>query len=159
MIHEYKKEWIQNASEPYVIHGVNTLGVMGAGAAKALKQKFPENFQIYKSVCNALGKDALGRASHCVENGVMVINLFIQDRIDGPQPRLDYDALESALQWPIVRWLEDQVSDHGTQKIAMTKIGCGLAGGDWNIVSRMIDYYLPNSRVIVYEGRDDVLSN
>ncbi len=35
-----------------LVNTVNTVGIMGKGIALQFKEKFPENFRIYKKVCD-----------------------------------------------------------------------------------------------------------
>lgn len=48
--HEFKDIFLSDSS--IICHQVNCLGVMGAGIAKQMKQKYPENFERYKELCD-----------------------------------------------------------------------------------------------------------
>ena len=37
-----------------IVHQVNCYGVMGAGIAKQVKERYPDVYDIYKSLCNRL---------------------------------------------------------------------------------------------------------
>lgn len=51
------------ANEDILGHQVNTLGAMGAGLAKQIKEKYPYVYEDYKNLCNSNnGEDLLGRA-------------------------------------------------------------------------------------------------
>jgi len=55
----------------------------------------------------------------------------------------DYNALSSALK------AVNQNFPTGT--IGMPKVGCGLGGGDWTIVEKIIDTEFKNREVTIYE--------
>ena len=155
MIIDYVNDGIENAPMKHIIHGCNTLGKMGAGAAKAIAEKWPTVKEVYQKSPN---KHILGEViiapthTHALflEPKVitMVYNVIIQDRITGPLPRISYDALEKALiSYKI------QILNNIDEPVAITKIGCGLAGGDWSIVKDMLNEHLPTCKLYVYTGK------
>ena len=48
---------------------------------------------------------------------------------------MDYDAVGSCL-----RWVKER---HGGKRIGLPKIGAGSAGGDWQVISPIIDDVVP----------------
>ena len=50
--HEFKNIFLSDSA--IICHQVNCLGAMGAGIAKQMKQKYPENFNYYKKLCDEL---------------------------------------------------------------------------------------------------------
>ena len=124
-------------------HQTNCLGVMGAGIAKQIKARWPEVFKAYNWVCKdgvttpdphtLLGKCQIIKT----EDGKYVANLFgeysfcesIAPYEEGGKPRhTDYDALAECLN-RLHTWL---VLMEKTTVGLPYKIGCGLAGGDWD---------------------------
>lgn len=117
----------------YLLHVCNCQGVMGSGIALQIKNKIPEAFRSYKHHESVNGKVILGKIS----SGGNVVNLHAQEfyGIDGNR-YLNYEALITAL---------EQTNKCLSKFPRETKIaipylmGCDRAGGDWDIVSTMVD--------------------
>lgn len=118
-----------------ICHQVNCCGVMGAGLAKQIKKKYPVVFSEYKKFLGMLkeiGEDPLG-VIHTVrvEPNVAIVNIFGQREYGKYGLHTDYAALRRAF--------KTIAQLYPNEKIRIPcKIGCGLAGGDWNIVSQII---------------------
>lgn len=122
-------------------HQTNCLGVMGAGIAKQIKAKYPELFKSYVRYCRSVSDahNILGRVQfHQIDNSNQVVaNMFgeysfcesVAPYNDGGKPRhTDYDALKECLH-RLHTWM---VTNDKTTAGLPYKIGCGLAGGDWD---------------------------
>ena len=112
-----------------ICHVVNNKGAMGAGVAKALYTKYPEVRSKYLS----LQKYELGVCQPVrISDSLVVVNMIAQDGYgrDG-RLYLVYDTLSICLNK--VRTKYD-----GTIYVPFL-IGCGLAGGDWAVVSAILD--------------------
>lgn len=122
-----------------IAHQTNCQGIMGAGVAKAIREKYPEIMQEYQDACHSrhmLGKCQLVET----EEETIIANLFGQDGF-GAGRQTDYDALQSALDS-----LVDQMYELGLTSVAMPYyIGCGLAGGDWDVVLEMLKKTFSNT--------------
>lgn len=129
-----------------VCHQVNCMGVMGAGLAKQIKDKHPEVFDIYLEKCNAFGSYNLGdvQLCSCLENGgYMVANIFAQEGYGKKGRFTDYNALIKALS--SLRQLDNTII-----RIPY-KMGCGLGGGDWETVMKLI-----NSELVAYGRKVEI---
>ena len=132
-----------------IIHQANCQNVMGSGIAKSLKDKFP---QVYKVDTEAAikGTNILGGISVAANtNGPMVINMYSQNKY---YPRnikhTDYYAFRICLLRVKIKAL---LYMGNNTKIAIPyKIGCDLAGGDWEIVKKIIEDELHNMNVTIY---------
>ena len=131
-----------------ILHQVNCQGVMGSGVAKQVREKFPNVYKSYKTMCDGM-KDRthlLGMAQ-CVRvnSGQYIVNLFAQDNYgyDG-KCYTDYKALKKCLQG--VR--NYPMFDNQTVAIPY-KIGCDRGGGDWNVVYKMIEDVFSDSDMTV----------
>lgn len=122
-------------------HQTNCLGVMGAGIAKQIKTKNPELFKAYVRYCKKYpdAHNILGTVQfHPTDNGEQTVaNIFgeysfcesVAPYNEGGKPRhTDYNALKEALN-RLHTWLV--LNDKTTVGIPY-KLGCGLAGGDWD---------------------------
>ena len=113
---------------------VNCKGVMGAGLALQIRRKYPIVFYRYLTKCNKQ-KDLLGTIQVINVGKVYVANLFSQWSYGTSERQTDYRALELCL-----LKLRDCMINHGLKTLALPYgIGCGLAGGDWNIVYNLIN--------------------
>ena len=142
----YKDGDIVNATENIIAHQANCIGKMGAGVALAIKQKYPKCFTPYENMCRRLGSKLLGTMQLIeVDSNKYVCNLFGQNEIYGHQPT-NYKALESALQL-----LYNHVVINELTVAIPFKIGCGLGGGDWSVVSQLIERVFHDYDIVVYK--------
>ena len=147
--------------DPWIIvHGVNCQGVMGAGFALTIKNKFPKAYEDYQKISKRSEeepKELLGEI--CVSNAsperkvsdlqTYVIHAFIQERYGrNLEVRyVSYDAVDKAMKH-IKMWYDGHEL---TTTIGMPKIGSGLGGGDWNVIEAIINHRLKNISVLVYD--------
>lgn len=146
-----------------IVHQVNCQGVMGAGLAKQIKEKYPVVFWAYKSLCDEDKKvrartgifrsRLLGQIQVCykenypigrVEDPQAIVNLFAQDYYGRGHRYTDYDALRLCLERVNQRFVGKTVA-------VPYMMGCGLAGGDWGVVSRIIEESLRDCDVVLCE--------
>jgi len=150
-------------------HCCNNLGVMGAGVAKALRDKWPLVFKVYEqdkeasdlaASCPNGFKDRLGTNTNAVvEKNIIVVNMVGQDGVrgaDNPLP-VKYWALTKCLE-SIRKNLIGLLSQHIKYKnmkpvIHCPKFGSDLAGGNWDFIleiirEQLLEYGID---VVVYE--------
>jgi len=111
-------------------HGVNCSGVMGAGIAKPIKEKYPNNFSNYEAACRG-GFLAPGETMVVVEDGMSIFNIASQSR---PGRFARYDWLFSA-----ALDAAEQAVGMGIDSIAIPMIGCGIGGLEWPKVSHCLE--------------------
>lgn len=143
------------ANIPLIAHQTNCLGVMGAGIAKAIKNKWPDVYTQYKDLCKGYdySKFPLGVSQFCktYDNPIKyVVNLFGEySYTESVAPyenrHTDYKALEQAL-----LALKTDCIASGIKEIGILyKLGCGLAGGDWdNVVYPKLQKLFANESAI-----------
>lgn len=135
---------ILDITEGIICHQVNCQGVFNAGLAKQIRKKYPKAYELYMRRHQKGGGWHLGDYQIVlVTNALSIVNLAGQDDYgnDG-RCYTNYSYLESA-----IRKLRDYIA--GDEKIYLPyKIGCGLAGGDWNIVSQIINEVVPNAIIV-----------
>lgn len=140
-----------------IVHCVNTLGAWGAGFVVPLGKRYPQTKEYYHSFLNSYKGnrfELLGTINLVadVAEDTDVVNLFGQERIypimkDGKKIiPLNYDALRKGFSEivSLYKTLDYSFTIH------MPKIGCGLAGGDWNIVEQIIKDEFINKGIEVY---------
>lgn len=117
-----------------IIHQTNCIGVMGAGIALQVAKQWPDAEQEYKAYCAKHGADALGTVQFTqLTDDLWLGNLFGQI---APGPRATvYEAYPKAL-----RVVVDEFDDSVIHMPYL--IGCGLAGGDWDVLYPILEHYL-----------------
>jgi len=115
-----------------IAHQVNCRGFMGAGLAKQIRDKYPTVYTRYKKYCP--DASLLGKIQVLKTNKVYIANLFAQVDIGTNSCHTNYNALEKCF-----RTLCKYMVQNNLHSVAIPYgIGCGLAGGDWKIVSKII---------------------
>lgn len=139
-----------------IVHQVNCCGTMGAGIAKQIRNRFPNTFANYRKLCESTRPEHLighnlYTAEMLDERRVIVANIFGQNGFGRSRLFTDYDALNQCF----ARLAKDALSlkTRGLpNKIGIPyKIGCGLGGGDWSIVSEIISCHLSDLDVTIYK--------
>ena len=136
----------------YFCHQVNCQGVMGSGIAKQIRERWPEVYESYRDFyeeCVWRNKSMLGKIDITPVHGSdkSVINMFCQDKCGYDGARYtSYDAFATAL-----NNISYQV--YNGAKIGFPKnIGCGLGGGNWKVISALIEEILGKDyEVYIYE--------
>lgn len=142
-----------------IVHGCNCFSTMGAGIAVPMKNNFGCDMFPREGKLNKQGKrepvevgniDKLG----CIDyqnkivnsHSVTVVNAYTQYRYgknhaDGDKCPVDYDAIALCM-----RKINHTFKG---KKVGLPMIGCGLAGGDWDIVHFIIREELVDCDVTV----------
>jgi len=140
-----KGDLIKLAQEGYfdvIVQGCNCFCTMGKGIALQIKKVFPA---VYIADCETRKGDKykLGTISHATidtPNGeLVVVNAYTQfdyriGHTSDTKRRVDYKALRSCF-----REVKQYFSG---RRIGYPLIGAGLAGGDWNVIEKIIDQEL-----------------
>jgi len=134
-----------DANEDVLIHQVNCMGVMGAGLAYQIGEKWPFVKESYKTIVESYKdinsrKSLLGQAQWCSIGCQWVVNLFGQYEFGRQRDKVytDYGALKNGL---------IDIAMHAEQYCLTVAIpyglGCGLGGGDWEgvVLPMIIDIF------------------
>jgi len=126
-------------------HGVNCQGIMGAGIAVEFKNRFPKNYEAYRTNCD-LKFLRPGEAFVYLEDGKYIANLATQDKPgpDATYERVMYAAADAAL----------QLSKHGVDTLAIPLIGCGIGGLEWagvECILKAVEIIVPNFEFEVWK--------
>ena len=120
--------------------GCNCFCNMGAGIAKDIKLKYPGAYKAdLKTIYGS--KNKLGTYSEFDTGEFIILNLYTQYKYTRTDVDADYDAIRSCMERIRV--------NYGGKKIGLPLIGAGLAGGDWNIISKIIEEELGNEDVTI----------
>ena len=127
----YKVGDVLNSGELVVVHGCNCKNAMGAGIARQVRAECRDAYNADQATMWG-DRGKLGHFTYGLEpNGMTVINAYTQYDYTRDKVDVDYQAVESVMT-EICQTFPNTI-------IAMPKIGCGLAGGDWNIVSEILE--------------------
>lgn len=119
------------------------MGVMGAGLAKQIRDKFPRVYEQYRRAYErdqlALGKIQVVR----VTDTLSVANLCAQEKFGREKIQYtDYPALETCLE-KLATW---KTEHRPNADIYFPKnMGCGFGGGQWWQVMLMIAKHFPTA--------------
>ena len=127
-----------------IAHQTNCMGVMGAGIALQIAKKYPEVEKEYIEFCgickrirdkNPNDTKPLGTTMLVpTHDGKAIANVFGQHSIGRGRRMTDYEALCNALT-DLFMLMEIK----GYKTLALPYLmSCGIAGGDWEIVSAII---------------------
>jgi O-acetyl-ADP-ribose deacetylase (regulator of RNase III) len=127
-----------------IIHGCNCFNTMGAGIALTIRIEFPEALKADNKTHKG-NKNKLGTYSSATvtKNGhdITVVNAYTQYEYKGRGVKADYKAIKNVFK-------KVKRDFHG-KRIGYPKIGAGLAKGDWDTISEIINKEL--------EGEDHTL--
>ena len=149
----YKQGNIVDAEEIIIAHGCNSMGVMGSGVARVIKAKYPEAYACYRRRYEEEGLNIGDVILAPCENGKIIANCITQKYYGREKGHiyLDYAALrhcivilnDFAKSVKKVQLLESLI-------VAMPMIGSGLAGGNWNKISKILLDESSEFEIVVY---------
>ena len=129
----YVKGDIFSSPSKIIVNTVNTVGVMGKGVALEFKNRYPEMFQGYKTLCEEqkidIGKLALWKSSS------KWILLFPTKKHWRNPSKLEY------IEMGLIKFTENW-DRLGANSIAFPRLGCGNGGLDWDVVRPLMEKYL-----------------
>lgn len=136
-----------------ICHQCNCKGVMGAGIAKTIRENYPQAYHAlidrYNSGEARLGEIDIAAGSMRYNQMRYIINMYSQDTYAARGIcHTKYDAFQECLN-KIKTFVDDNTDPLFPKAIVVgfpAKIGCGLAGGDWNIVRQMIEDTFEDSK-------------
>lgn len=136
---------ILSVNHGVIVHQVNCKKVMGAGLALAIRRKYPKHFADYIGNEPELGDIV----TTSIYNGLHIIGVYGQYSYGRGGRYTNYSSLYAGLA---------KANSFAAQKklplYIPFGIGCGLAGGDWEMVQKIINRAAPNS-IIVRKATSD----
>ena len=145
IIYEYGD--LLEAKEKYICHCVNAQGKMRSGVAKVIREKYPKAYNTYINVFNTTGL-GMGNiiGADCGQH--IILNLVGQKNYgDDGKVYLDYQALRKGIK---------AINKNVKEPVAFPMIGAGLAGGDWKLISEIIEEESADFQPVVYILDDGV---
>ncbi len=130
----YKTGDLMRFTEDAFGHGCNCQKRMASGVAYAVRKTYFEMVQADLD-SKLTPEERLGTATMVsLSNGKLGFNIYSQFKYGRDMVHVDYPALERG-----TRSVCNGLVSFGKKSLALPKIGCGLAGGDWAIVSKILE--------------------
>jgi len=130
---EYKfGDIFENDEHCVIVQQVNLLGVMGAGLALQIKNRYPKCYKVYRKYYSSknLGDVIWYNDS---EKNFHIANLFGQQNV-GRGLQTDYNAVDVGIRSVLEYCAEEKIDD-----IRCPLIGAGLGGGNWDVIEQLIN--------------------
>ena len=123
---------LEDGSVDVIMHQVNCVGAMNSGIAKKIRQDYPQHFTDYTNTLAKMGRDIFFGSYVCTElDDCKIVGVAGQYHYGKDGRYTNYSAL--------VKAICDFLENHDDRVIGLPKyIGCGLGGGDWNIVEQLL---------------------
>jgi O-acetyl-ADP-ribose deacetylase (regulator of RNase III) len=155
--------------EVLIIHGCNAQGVMGGGAALAIRERYPIAYRVYRSLYEQrrlkLGEvifaidvgrqEGQEECERCVTRPRIIGNAITQQFYGSGGRYVNYEAIQQAIRTvdEFVARTYDDIHITGVTPITtvgMPMIGAGRGGGDWTTIVRIIEAESHHFHPIVY---------
>ena len=142
----YVKGDLFETKETLIAHGCNAQGVMGAGVARIVREKYPSAYETYVLRKKKFGLK-MGQVIFAKSGDRLIANCITQNKFGSDGKRyVDYEAIrESMIQ------INAYCRVKKLKSFGMPKIGAGLGGGDWNTIEKIIEETCVDTQAIVYE--------
>ena len=139
-----------SAKQGLILHGCNAQGVMGSGVAKAVRETYPLVYDSYIAWKKRRNSSLpLGYVQFVTINEHLTVGNAITQEFYGNdgQRYASYFAIECAF-----KLARDWMRDMSVKTLHIPKIGSGLGGADWNIISQSIKHVFQDTdlEVIVH---------
>jgi O-acetyl-ADP-ribose deacetylase (regulator of RNase III) len=136
---------ILDAPEKIIVQQVNLVGYMGAGLALQIRNKYPVVYEVYKQHYK---ESELGDVLFIdTGDGKIIANIFAQKNVGTDKQYTIYDALTDGLYNIMI-----SAGEKGYKIAIPYKIGCGLAGGNWDIVyGILLGIFVNSSSATIYK--------
>lgn len=158
---EYTSEQFNNVNNKTSIivpHVCNNINVFGAGFAAGVASHYPIVKENYHLLGNHFLKNNLGYtqfiqvAKNNYGHKLIFANMIAQNgTINKNNPRpLHYGALVKSM-YRVSNYINENFDSEQPTQIHCPKFGCGLAGGDWNFISHLIEDIWHNHTIFIYD--------
>lgn len=131
-----------------IAHQCNCFCNMGSGIAPQIAKRYPgaeavdsatikgDSDKLGTFTCAIVSRNVNGET---IDNGI-VYNLYGQYGYGGAGVNTKYESLKRAMQ----KMQQDLKDENNEGIIGLPLIGCGLGGGDWEVVSKIINEVFTN---------------
>lgn len=145
MIKYVKGNLLDAEDRDIILQQVNCQGAMNSGIARQIRARYPDVFTSYKAMCDEHKdntSELLGSVDYFIAPNYLIANCFGQDKYGRDKRYTSYAALKECF--------ENVATNKGCRIGIPYKIGCGLGGGDWDVVSHVIHNAFKDMDVKIY---------
>ena len=141
---KYIKGDLFKATQDIIAHGCNCKNGFGSGVAGIMSKQHPKaKFEFHAKYDSEGWK--LGDVQFVESNGKLIANCATQYNYNPRTgPHADYGAIQICM-LKLYKYCKEN-----NKTIAIPKIGAGLAGGDWNRISEIINDIFEDMDIYVY---------
>ena len=149
----YIKGNLLSSEAQALVNTVNTVGVMGKGIALQFKNRYPDNYKIYREACKH-GSFKTGQVLVVHDGDLMnrkiIVNFPTKEHW---KVASKYEYITSGL-----KALKVAIKENHIESIAIPPLGCGNGGLDWTRVKDLIEEALldVDIQVFVYTPTDEI---
>lgn len=139
---------ILDCTENIIVHQVNCQGIMGAGLARQLADKYKGLEENYRLFCESNNYDyALlrGRVLTVNVDNKIICNMFSQT--------LDFKTAYISMKTALTT-IKNMAKDLNLSIAMPYNIGCGIADGEWEIVEQIIADVFDDYEVTIYRLKE-----
>jgi O-acetyl-ADP-ribose deacetylase (regulator of RNase III) len=111
-----------------IVIPVNTVGVMGAGLAKAYRDRYKDGFRYYKEACDDLALAPGDVLIYRSDKGPK-LHAFAATKAHWKHPSCEEWVVENLRQLRSIL-----LPTPGIKSVAVPALGCGLGGLDWEVI-------------------------
>ena len=129
-----------NETTGIIVHGCSAQGVMASGIAKSIKERYPQVYYDYTKHCSFMRRmdpgNLLGSVVFTPITSQLIFISAITQEFYGRDENVcyvSYNAIETAFE------AINKIARSAKLQVKFPMIGAGLAGGDWNTISNIID--------------------
>jgi O-acetyl-ADP-ribose deacetylase (regulator of RNase III) len=123
----------------HIVHGCNSLGVMGSGVALAIRNMYPGAYETYRATFDDEGLEMGWAYPYCPTTDLVIWNAITQEFCGSDGRRyVSYDAVANAFEEINEAILTSDISTI-PKEIHIPLIGAGLGGGNWEIIREIIE--------------------
>ena len=128
-----------------IVHGCNCQGVMGGGFALEVKNRFPAAYYEYDRVYRTRGLK-LGEICFVeLTPNKFIINANTQEGFSRVGRQTSYDAIADVFAEVVKFSTVVELHRKVKLEVIFPLIGAGLGGGDWKVISAIIDVVVPDN--------------
>lgn len=125
-----------------IVHQVNCQYKMGAGLAAQIRKKYPNHYNDFINTKPELGNIVITK----INKNLFIVGIYGQYYYGKIGTYTDYLALKKGFER--VRYLMNKTN---LDVFIPYKIGCGLAGGTWDVVKQIIENTIPNCYIVKFK--------
>lgn len=149
MLYEVCGDLVKDKQYTMFCHQTNCQGRMRSGIAGQIAAEYPIVARRDQHYCHGrAGEEILGTILYSdTRDGRTCVNMYAQNRYGRVGRFTDYDAFMKCL----TRLAEDLKYEPDDLVVGFPDhIGCGLGGGDWSVIKKMISDFAQTIRQDVY---------